>query len=106
MITAKEAFEKSKIGYDNYVNNVKEIVKNELENYIVEKIEIATGVGIFTAEYWWSLSWFEDQNIKPEDFLLYMKSELEFFGYEVDISHNEERGIIWIYWDMEEEDNG
>lgn len=45
MITAKEAFEKSKIGYDNYINNVKEIVKNELENYIVEKIEIATNVG-------------------------------------------------------------
>ena len=108
MITAKEAFKKSTIGYDNYINNVKEIVKNELENYIAEKIEITTGVGRFATDYWWGLSWFEDQNINLEDFLHYMKCELEFFGYEVNISHNEERAIIWIYWDQEEEeeDNG
>lgn len=106
MITAKEAFEKSKIGYDNYINNVKKIVKDELENYIVEKIEIATGIGDFTAQYWWSLSWFKAQNIDPEDFLHYMECELEFFGYEINIFHNEERGIVWIYWDMEEENNG
>ena len=35
-----------------------------------------------------------------------MKGELEFFEYEVDISQTEERAMIWIYWDMEEEDNG
>ena len=56
MITAKEAFKKSKIGYDNYINNVKEIVKNELENYIMTRINIATDIGHFAAEYWWSLS--------------------------------------------------
>lgn len=106
MITAKEAFEKTKIGYDNYINKVKKIVKDELENYITEKIEIAINAGNFTSDYWWSLSWFEDQNIRPEDFLNYMKYDLEFFGYKVETYHNEERGIIWIYWDVEEEDNG
>ena len=103
MITAKEAFKKSQLGYENYMNHLKEIVKNELENYITEKIELAINRGAFSTEYWWSVGWFEDQAIFLDDFLTCLEKELEFFGYKTFTSQNEECGIIWIDWDQEEE---
>ena len=104
MITAKEAFRRSDIGHENYISNVKEIVEHELEDYLAEKIELATNKGIFSTEYWWSLSWFEDQEVDPQDFLHLLCSQLELYGYTVNISQTEERGTIWIYWDHIEEE--
>ena len=110
MITAKQAFKKSKIGYGNYINRVKEIVKNELENDIAEKIETAMGVGHFFIFYWRDFTWFAQQTIAPEDYILILKEKLQSLGYKVIAIDGNTNIKIEIYWDQEEEeeeeDNG
>ena len=109
MITAKKAFEKSKIGYDNYINRVKEIVKNELENYIAEKIEIATAAGHFFIFYWREFTWFAHQTIAPQDYILILGEKLQSLGYKIITIDGNKDIKIEIYWDQEEEeeeDNG
>lgn len=100
MITAKEAYDKTKERQSKLKDTAKAFAMNEVEEYLEKATLKALDAGESSSTYWWSYEVFKDAGVDFDQFLIEVALILTDLGYKVKTEIWSDK--VLVTWDWSE----